>query len=419
MQLRSYDGDYFPSFFTIQLDTNVFSDDFSPCQNSTCIHEYIHFIQDLILPYCIRTNLSYMRLFNNVCKYAKEHNKIDIPFTDWDSDEFDLKQQFDFTFGSGKAKKISISGISISEEYKFSGFDQHNKCNRNLTVYKYKINFINGSSYHLGARDLLEYIAYRIESKHFNIGSDVPDYPYKTLDILFDHLAHSKLSVEKRVMIAEICLHNDNPIHFLFNVIIGKGLIKEIIHAPVNRFADLLYKNFATQSVDGIVEPFSEKEERRLNDFLMQLSTVYRHSDLLIKWISSVNDFSRKKFQGTLIFTNLYRMKNDEFKVAIREMSDALGFPIVINMDEKILNGINLSDSSIDDLKYFYMVERFINFTEKNILPSKKCPIGNFCKQNYKITCDKKFKVDKSSNCPFLEFLKKNHIDGIQFQKNK
>ena len=112
-------------------------------------------------------------------------------------------------------------------------------------------------------------------------------------------------------------------------------------------------------------------------------------------------------------------MKNDEFKVAIREMSDALGFPIVINMDEKILNNINLSDSSIDDLKYFYMVERFINFTEKDILPSKKCPIGNFCKQNYKITCDKKFEVDKSSNCPFLEFLKINHIDGIQFQKNK
>lgn len=187
----------------------------------------------------------------------------------------------------------------------------------------------------------------------------------------------------------------------------------------MNKFADLLYKKLATQSVDGIVETFSKKEERRLNDFLTQLSTVYRHSDLLIKWITSVNDFSRKKFQGALIFTNLYRMKNDEFKVAIREMSDALGFPIVINMDEKILNNINLSDSSIDDLKYFYMVERFINFTEKNILPSKKCPIGNFCKQNYKITCDKKFEVDKSSNCPFLEFLKINHIDGIQFQKNK
>ena len=181
-------------------------------------------------------------------------------------------------------------------------------------------------------------------------------------------------------MIAEICLYNDNPIHFLFNVIINKGLIKEIIHVPVNKFADLLYKKLATQSVDGIVETFSKKEERRLNDFLTQLSTVYRHSDLLIKWITSVNDFSRKKFQGTLIFTNLYRMKNDEFKVAIREMSDALGFPIVINMDEKILNNINLSDSSIDDLKYFYMVERFINFTEKDILPSKKCPIGNFCK---------------------------------------
>ena len=200
MQLRSYDGDYFPSFFTIQLDTNVFSGNFSPCQNSTCIHEYIHFIQDLILPYCIRTNLSYIRLFNNVCKYAKEQNKIDIPFTYWDSDEVVLKKQFDFTFGSGKAKKISISDIYISEKYKFSGFDQHNKRNRNLTVYKYKIKFINGSSYHLGARDLLEYIAYRIESKHFNIGSNVPDYPYKTIDILLDYLGHSKLSVEKRVM---------------------------------------------------------------------------------------------------------------------------------------------------------------------------------------------------------------------------
>lgn len=418
--MRSYDGDYFPSFFTIRLNTNTFNDNFDPCQDSTFVHEYIHFIQDLILPYCIRMNLSYIRFFNNICDYGKKHKKIDIPFKNWSSDEYDLKQQFDFTFGAGKHKKMKISSIPNPEEYKFKGYDHHNKCNRDLTVYKYKIEFVNDSSYQLGAIDLLEYISYRIESKHFNTGSTFLDYPYKTVDILFDYLGHSKLSIEKRVLIAEICLHNDNPIHFLFNVILKKEFIKNIIHLPVYRFSDFLYKEIATQSVDGIVEPFAKKEERRLNDFLTQLSTIYKHSDSLIEWITSVNNFSRKKFQGTLIFTNLYRMEKNEFQSTIKEITDTLGFPIIINKNEKILNNIISSNSSIDDLEYFYMVEHFINFTKKNIVPSKKCPIDNFCNQNYQIKCNKKFEADNvSQNCPFLKFLETKHIDKIKFQKSK
>lgn len=420
MLLRSSDGDYYPSFFTIKLDIKNLDQSFVPNCSSTFIHEYIHFIQDLILPYCIRVNLSNIRFFNNICNYGKKNEVIPLPFKEWEKDAYSLKKQFEFTFGSGKAKRISIEGISKPEKYTFTGYDPYNHKNRDLNVYMYKLNFINGSSYQLGARDLLEYISYRIESKFFYNGNSFPDYPYKTFDILMDYLGYSKMSIEKRVVIAEICLHNDNPMHFFFEIFHNKNFIKNIIHLPVDRIPDYLYRNIEFRSVDNINESFKNKEIRRLNDFITQLSAEYNHSEFIVKWLQIINNYSKDRFQGSLIFSYLYNLDNNEFKQTINEIISELGFPIVINKNEQILNN-SISDSPfLNELEYFYLMDRFLNFTEGNVVPFKDCPIKNFCKQNYQHTCNKKCDENRNElNCPFIKFLKSNGIDTNMFKKTK
>lgn len=67
MKLDFVSGSYDISFFNIHIDTpkdidNDFFDDTDNC--STFIHEFIHYLQDLVLPYTIKTKFNHgKRLF--------------------------------------------------------------------------------------------------------------------------------------------------------------------------------------------------------------------------------------------------------------------------------------------------------------------------------------------------------------------
>ena len=58
MRLNQNAGDYALSFFNICLnDMEAFSED--ACRNSaTFVHEFLHYLQDLALPYNIRLNMA-------------------------------------------------------------------------------------------------------------------------------------------------------------------------------------------------------------------------------------------------------------------------------------------------------------------------------------------------------------------------
>lgn len=86
MRLNEIDGHYNPSFFNMVLETN---EDISGAINkytATFVHEFIHYIQDIILPYNIRMNLSKLRWFSNMRQSALSNGYIMRPFNDWYSD---------------------------------------------------------------------------------------------------------------------------------------------------------------------------------------------------------------------------------------------------------------------------------------------------------------------------------------------
>lgn len=109
MRLNAIDGHYNPSFFNMVLETN---EDISGAINkytATFVHEFIHYIQDIILHYNIRMNLSRLRWFSNMRQSALSNGYIIRPFNDWYSDSKTTLLQFNMTMG----EYLVIQGLLI------------------------------------------------------------------------------------------------------------------------------------------------------------------------------------------------------------------------------------------------------------------------------------------------------------------
>ena len=72
---------------------------------------------------------------------------------------------------------------------------------------------------------MLEYIAHKIETKHYD--DFVYQTPYKTIDHIFDFYQLSDIPPNIRLNIVEYCLYNDNPVHVLFSTFLDSGLVKD------------------------------------------------------------------------------------------------------------------------------------------------------------------------------------------------
>ena len=77
MKLNYSEGFYNLSFFNINIDTQEeLTKQVLEREDSTFVHEFIHYLQDLVLPYSIRFNLSNVRWFFNILKVAFGSAKI-------------------------------------------------------------------------------------------------------------------------------------------------------------------------------------------------------------------------------------------------------------------------------------------------------------------------------------------------------
>jgi len=66
-------GTYIPSGFSIYLNTLPHN---LNTRDATFVHEYTHFLQDIILPYCIRENLVFVNNFAWISKMAETNQNL-------------------------------------------------------------------------------------------------------------------------------------------------------------------------------------------------------------------------------------------------------------------------------------------------------------------------------------------------------
>lgn len=96
MLTRTAGGYYQPSHFFIHIDSEEDFDELLLNNQQTFEHEYIHFLQDIILPYCIRTNMTTISKLACVNTYAYQHKEIVRPFIMWNEDCKITKEQLKY-----------------------------------------------------------------------------------------------------------------------------------------------------------------------------------------------------------------------------------------------------------------------------------------------------------------------------------
>ena len=424
MKLEYATGFYNISFFNINIGTKEeLTQDVLKKEEATFTHEFIHYLQDLILPYNIRYNLSNIRWFLNILESAYKHGEIIRPFDEWTVESRTLWTQFIRTFGGDTQNErdrfinqVSEIGNVISDFENTSGFDS------NLhRVYKYSLPVLAVGAttpihYNLGARDLLEYIAYKIELKNFPNRPLAPQLPYETVDLIFNKYGLSHIADDIRLCIAERCLYNDNPIHFLFNTLLGNKEIKEFISK--SSYEEIYKYLLCSETVtrDGYSESLTNKTQRRLEQFANELYMQYGGFDEIRKWILKVNNFVEVKLKERFIFSDLYKMDNNEVHKFINDAIHQIGVPLVINSKEKY---ISIQSNKIETLQFvqFYILQNFINFV---LGKEKKCPIYDFCKENWGIcnaNCilNNQNSIKGSRNCYYRKFLENYELLDIKF----
>jgi len=310
---------------------------------------------------------------------------------------------------------------AIPSSKKASGFDaSYSMKYREFNVYTYNMRINNGIMYNLGARDLLEYIAHQIESKHFVSDGRSPQLPYESVDLLFEHYGLSGVSNAIRLCIAEVCLYNDNPIRFLFVNFLEN---EEFRQGIASLSYEEVYKKFLSLefvSTDGVKETITHKTNRRLKDFEDNLSLHYSNFDGIKNWIKKVNDFSEKELSNRFIFSDMYTMDTSKFEETISWIISNIGLPLVMNEKEECISLQSTQDNANEFIQ-FYILQRFFGYVSGGTEKRSVCPIYNFCKSNGDI-CDEQCnrnlqkKQLEDKKCPYFGFLKSYGLMDIEIK---
>ena len=369
MLIRTADGSYIPSFFSMYIDSDEPIMESVTSNQQTFAHEYLHFLQDLILPYCMRETVLSLSQFSVIHRAAIESGKLSMPFTAWDADSLECRKQTSYTWGDSEFFDYVPSIKSFSYEY-FT-------MNKGVRVFRYKVIIDSGDQYQIGARDFLEYLAHKVENCYWPCNA--PDFPYRTIDRVFEHFDLDWLPEQVRLCIVEYCLYNDNPIRLLISCFIEDKLIENNTEKFQSYEAcrDFLL-TIGWNSYGGFSDNIFTKTERRSKQLKEMLYQKYKHEFYgdIIKWIDIVIAYSKMHFSNGFYISSLYGLAPDTFASRIRSVIDDIGIPFISN---RINESACLLPDNIhkNDLLQFYVLGKFIEYIGS---PERQCPLLNICK---------------------------------------
>ncbi|EMS1064489.1 hypothetical protein WKS79_003095 [Providencia stuartii] len=416
MIITAAEGYYIPSFYSINIDSVRNIQECIKDNEQTFVHEYIHFLQDLSLPYSIRNTLVSNRYFLLAHQKIHEQGYLQRPADIQDEDTLVTDKQFSFIWGGRDFIDDEIKISSIGTEY-FQMDLEDNKAR----IFKYTLQLENGVTYHFGARDLLEYIAHKIENKHWN--TNAPAFPYKTVDMVFQAIGLGTVSDTVRVCFAEFCLYNDNPVHHFFRTI--DDLQKaQLLDALLDYEATKkVLSSMQWVAVGGFKETTETKTARRLKDLKESLRQKYNTPNLpsVIEWIDDIVLFSEKELASSFIFSELFNMSEKDFFDKINFFIKEIGVPIVFNANDEYLSLLPEKYNQ-DEFFNIFISLKFLTYIEQ--AENKACPLFNFCKKNMSTdqiimnqhcSNDPIKKLNEEYSCPFTIFLKLYGFDKIEW----
>jgi hypothetical protein len=416
MFLRNTEGEYEPSFFIIRLKTDQDIDVCASENEATFTHEYIHFLQDLTLPYCIRENLMHLAAFFDQMDATHSAGEIRLPKTAPIPGEELAALQSKMTWGSNSfiQSVAALESIEKSTEY----VPEHG-----FNLYRYDLRIKDGSSYHFGARDLLEYIAYKIESKHFEGEEKLPDLPYCSVDLLVKHYGLSLLSDVKKIALAEHCLHNDNPAHRMI------VLLQDFAGAESENFTKMSDEEFISflqganwKAVGVPFETIGNKLHRRLNELRQFLQARYPIEAFpdIFSWLDNVMEYASTALAGKSIFAELYKSETPEFQVAISRIINTVGVPLIVNNRGDLGTSLG-GDDSCDQFIQLLLAYEFTGYINRS---DPQCPLCSVCERDRpeimnQDCLDGPFRRALDEDlCPFGVFTKAHGLSEVRWFAN-
>ncbi|NWD08495.1 hypothetical protein [Pseudomonas gingeri] len=371
MRLDVSEGAYSPSYFYMHIHTKDALEKDLLSHSQTFLHEYIHFLQDLFLAYNIRLNIGQLRRFALVASKANETGFVQ-PFNQWDEDSEIVHKQFEHSWGGTKfidEEDATVVGLTNTHFI---------VPNTTIRVFEYKAELSTGEQYSIGARDMLEYIAHKIEANHWITAE--PAFPYRSMDKVFEHLGLSQMPGDCRIALVEFCLHNDNPFHHMLKVIefsFGGGNQKLLFDSAT---IDSTLKAARWNSAGGFNETIKSKVKRRLGMLSDELKKRF-HSDnfsSISSWVDDVLKIVESDFCGELFFTRLYRMDSSSFFSMMTSLVETIGMPIIFNDNDEMISLLP-EKYDCDQFIQFYAAQKFLHFVAHK---GKTCPLIAVCEAN-------------------------------------
>lgn len=417
MPLNAANGSYSPSFYSIHIETIENIEQCIESNEQTFVHEYIHFLQDISLPYSIRNTLVTNRNFLYIHQNVHEKGYIERPFNDYDDDMLATHKQFSYTWGCDEFIPEKFKIVSIENDfYVMDNIDNQSR------VFRYMLTLENGLKYHIGARDFLEYIAHKIESKHWQT-NHFP-YPYMTVDFLFEYMGYGNIHDIIKVCFIEFSLQNDNPVHYLLEVIkFFKQQKISILSIDYNELKQLLL-SIQWKSQGNFTETSQTKTSRRLNQLLESGIKKHNTSSLsdVLQWFDEIINFSNTELANRFIFSELLSMNEDEFLKKINYYVSKIGIPLVFNDNSEC---ISLLPEKYDQNQFLniHISLLFIRYISQN--ESNQCPLKSYCAKNINPneniispSCDSDpiQKLTEGVQCPLTRFMKLYSFDSIEWR---
>jgi hypothetical protein len=412
MSLYSDNGWYAPAFFYLGIDSDEKITESITNNISIFIHEYLHFLQDITLPYLLRQSKIFYRSFSLVILDTTTRGSLNIPFNHWDDDTKLTNLQREYTLGEGgKLISNNIGKItSIRNDY------NNNNC-YGQKIYRYYIDIDDSNEYQIGAVDFYEYITSKIECKFYQ--KSYPAIPYNTLDYVFDYYELSEIPIESRLYIVEYCLYNDNPIRFFHKI------IEQIIKKNKEIFKDYkkckkTLESYGWHSNGHIkdCEDIFSKTDRRINELLQDLNGIYNSLKLpsLNKWINSVLSYAQEVLASRFIFSELYLL-DDRLKLEgiISEFISKIGIPLIFNKSNDLASWLPKDKNyNYKEFLNLYIIDNFMQFVQNDTLI---CPLTSLCKRINHVDedcLDINIKMNNISTCYFTDFLKMFNLNNIK-----
>lgn len=415
-------GWYEPSFFKLHVSTKEKLDDpsaLSPESRSVFVHEYVHFLQDII------TSFGLINICNivNIQKAINAHilqqsDSFEIPLN-WEETHSEVDQinkSFDAYWG-GQGDRTFDSYSFVNHFTCRDGFVDGFERKIPYMVIKYLRNKVQEECV-FGAYELMESMANGIESLMFPNVCPSPEYPYYFVQNIVRYIYPKYANdIVFQVIMCDIALNTYHPGKFFYEML----LLLEKEKFEYKRYQDIydFANNYTFTDPAGESYDFTSLFEKSVNDAMGSFSDYF-----------TIPDFEPVKNWGTALIQKALslRKNNPHFWITILEKPTSeeralefgkmlfpmFGTPLLCNdLDEYVFFQSDLYNGDADYLSSLLGIKEIQEYVSGR---TQSCSLQKFCTQTRvdmsKMNCLKPWGVFENQDsskvllCPFTMMLK-------------